>query len=61
MNTQTLLTPIQKIKIFMSPSVRTYVEQLEAELAVVKAELARMRAIRICLEIELLYKEIEQL
>jgi glucosamine 6-phosphate synthetase-like amidotransferase/phosphosugar isomerase protein len=49
-------TPIEKIT-----SVKTYIEQLEAELAVVKAELARTRAIRICLEIELLFKEIEQL
>jgi len=54
-------TPLEKIGKSVSPSVRTYIEQLEAELPVVKAELVRERTIRICLEIELLFKEIEQL
>jgi len=54
-------TPPEKTGKLVGPSVKTYIEQLEAELAVVKAELARARAIRICLEIELLFKEIEQL
>jgi len=38
-----------------------YIEQLEAELAIVRAELARVRAIRIRLEIEVLFKQIEHL
>lgn len=60
-DTRRISTPPEKIGKLICPSVKTYIEQLEAELAVVKAELARTRAIRICLEIELLYKEIEQL
>ena len=60
-NIQRILTPPEKIGKLIRPSIKTYIEQLEAELAVVKAELARARAIRICLEIELLFKEIEQL
>ena len=60
-NIQRISTPPEKIGKLIRPSIKTYIEQLEAELAVVKAELARARAIRICLEIELLFKEIEQL
>ena len=52
-------TPIEKIGKSVKPSKN--IDQLEAELAIVKAELARVRATRIKLEIEVLYQELEQL
>ena len=60
-NIRRISTPPEKIGKLIRPSVKTYIEQLEAELAVVKAELARVRATRIKLEIEVLYQQIEQL
>ena len=52
-------TPIEKVGKLIAP--RKNIDQLEAELGIVKAELARARAIRIKLEIEVLYQQIEQL
>jgi ribosomal protein L29 len=54
-------TPPEKIGILVGPRKLMNIDQLEAELAIVKAELARVRAIRVKLEIELLYQQIEQL
>lgn len=54
-------TPPEKIGTLVGPRKLMNLDQLEAELAIVRAELARVRAIRIRLQIEVLYQQIEQL
>jgi ribosomal protein L29 len=60
-NIRRISTPPEKIGTLVGPRKLMNIDQLEAELAIVKAELARVRAIRVKLEIELLYQQIEQL